>query len=72
MELYIGDGNTNAGLLGPILNIVLSIDSLGKLETPSPAIYVIVYTLIVFILSIIFYPQVVKFTFQQQLFLFYT
>ena len=62
-----GDGNTNAGLLGPILNIVLSIDSLGKLETPSPAIYVIVYTLIVFILSIIFYPQVVKFTFQQQL-----
>ena len=65
-EAVLGDLNGD-GLLSPLLLLSLSIHKLGQLSSFLPTIYVCFWSIVVFILSMIFFPKVVQLTFKQQM-----
>ena len=64
----MGDGVDQTGIVAPFFSVALSLGVLGKLPSFTPVLYVVVWTLITFMLSIVFYPMIGKCTFKQQMF----
>ena len=63
----MGDGVDQTGIVAPFFSVALSLGALGKLPSFTPVLYVVAWTLITFMLSIVFYPMIGKRTFKQQM-----